>query len=69
MSKFSASDVESTARRAGWTLTAERATQIVASAGPRIEAFERIRACLTFDDDAAGFAAALQETMQPMVQG
>ena len=67
MSKLTALDVESTARRVGWTLAAERAAQIVASAGPRIEAFERIRARLTFDDDAGGFAAALQETMQPVV--
>ena len=67
MSKLTALDVEITARRVGWTLAAERAAQIVASAGPRIEAFERIRARLTFDDDAAGVAAALQETMQPVV--
>ena len=67
MSKLTALDVEITARRVGWTLAAERAAQIVASAGPRIEAFERIRARLTFEDDAAGFAAALQETMQPVV--
>ena len=67
MSKLTALDVESTARRVGWTLAAERAAQIVASAGPRIEAFERIRARLTFDNDAGGFAAALQETMQPVV--
>ena len=64
MAKFSATDVESTARRAGWAITPERAAQIAATAGPRIEAFERVRARLTFEDEVAGFAAALVETMQ-----
>lgn len=63
MSKFSAADVESTARRAGWAITPERAAQIAATSAPRIEAFERVRAQLTFEDDAAAFAAALLETM------
>lgn len=63
MSKFSATDVESTARRAGWAVTPERAGQIAATAAPRIEAFERVRARLTFEDDAAAFAAALLESM------
>lgn len=63
MSKFSAVDVESTARRAGWAITPERAGQIAATAAPRIEAFERVRSRLTFEDDAAAFAAALVETM------
>ncbi len=63
MSKFSAADVESTARRAGWVITPERAAQIAATAAPRIEAFERVRSQLTFEDDAAAFAAALVETM------
>lgn len=64
MTKFSATDVESTARRVGWAITAERAAQIAATAGPRIEAFERVRARLSFEDEVAGFAAALVETMQ-----
>ena len=64
MVKFSATDVESTARRAGWAITPERAAQIAATAGPRIEAFERVRARLTFEDEVAGFAAALIETSQ-----
>jgi len=64
MTKFSATDVESTARRAGWALTPERAAQIAATAAPRIEAFERVRSRLTFKDEVAGFAAALVETMQ-----
>jgi len=64
MTKFSATDVESTARRAGWALTPERAAQIAATAAPRIEAFERVRSRLTFEDEVAGFAAALVETMQ-----
>ena len=63
MNKFSAADVESTARRAGWAITPERAEQIAATAAPRIEAFGRIKARLTFEDDAAAFAAALVETM------
>lgn len=63
MSKFSAEDVESTARRAGWDISPERARQIAATAAPRIEAFGRIKAGLTFEDDAAAFAAALVETM------
>lgn len=63
MSKFSAADVESTARRAGWVITPERAEQIAATAAPRIEAFGHIKARLTFEDDAAAFAAALVETM------
>ena len=63
MSKFSAADVESTARRAGWAITSERAEQIAATAAPRIEAFGRVKVRLTFEDDAAAFAAALVETM------
>ena len=63
MSKFSAADVESTARRAGWVVTPERAAQIAATAAPRIEAFGRVRARLTFEDDAAAFAAALLASM------
>ncbi len=62
MSKLTAADVESSARRAGWAVSPERALQIAASAAPRIEAFARIRATLTFEDDAAAFAAALLET-------
>ncbi len=64
MTKFSATDVESTARRVGWALSPERAAQIAATAAPRIEAFERVRSRLTFEDEVAGFAAALVETMQ-----
>ena len=65
MSEFSAKDVESTARRVGWQVSTERVAQIAATAGPRIEAFGRIRARLTFEDEAAGFAAALIDTRQP----
>jgi len=64
MTKFSATDVESTARRVGWALSPERAAQIAVTAAPRIEAFERVRSRLTFEDEVAGFAAALVETMQ-----
>jgi hypothetical protein len=63
MSKFSASDVESTARRVGWAIAPGRAEQIAATAAPRIEAFGRIRDRLTFEDDAAAFAAALIDAM------
>ena len=63
MSDFSRSDVQSTARRVGWSISAERAAQIAATAAPRIDAFERVRARLTFEDEVAGFAAALVETM------
>ena len=64
MSKFSAKDVETTAQRVGWSITPERAAQIATTAAPRIEAFERIRSRLGFEDEAAGFAAALIDTMQ-----
>ena len=64
MSKLTAADVESTASRAGWAVTPERAAQIAATAAPRIEAFERVRTRLTFDDEIASFAAALVETRQ-----
>lgn len=62
MSKFSAADVESTARRAGWSITPERAAQIAVTAAPRIEAFEPVRQRLAFEDDAAAFVAALIES-------
>lgn len=65
MSSFSAADIESTARRCGWALTAERAAQIAATAAPRIAAFERVRQRLAFEDDAAAFAQALVETAPP----
>jgi len=68
MIKFSAIDVESTARRAGWVITPERAAQIAVTAAPRIEAFERVRSRLTFEDEVAGFAATLVETMQSAEQ-
>ncbi len=63
MNDFSASDIESTARRVGWTLAPGRAEQIAATAAMRIAAFGRIRSTLAFEDDAASFAAALVETM------
>lgn len=69
MSRFSASDVESTACRAGWSISPERAKQIADIAGPRIEAFERIRSRLTFEDDAAAFTAALVDAAQAEESG
>ena len=62
MSLLTVEDVLSTARRSGWSITPARAAEIVASANPRIAVFERGRAQLTFDEDAAGFAAALLAT-------
>lgn len=59
MHKISAEDVMSTARRAGWSISPERAAQIAATAAPRLESFERVRATLGFEDEPAGFTAAL----------
>jgi len=59
MSTLSGDDVLAAAQRAGWSITPARAAEIVAAASPRLATFERARAQLTFDEDAAGFAAAL----------
>jgi hypothetical protein len=61
MTDLTAEDIESTARRAGWQITAERAAQIATTAAPRIAAFNRVRADLMFDDDVS-FSTVLQET-------
>lgn len=63
MHKLSAEDVLSTARRAGWSISPERAAQVAATAAPRLDSFERVRAALSFEDEPAGFAAALLATM------
>lgn len=65
MSTLTAADIESTARRAGWAISPERAAQIAATAAPRIAAFEKVRERLSFEDDAAAFARALVDTAQP----
>jgi hypothetical protein len=65
MPALTADDILSTARRAGWRVTPERAQQIAASAAPRIDAFAAVRARLGFEDDGAGFARALVETRTP----
>jgi hypothetical protein len=65
MSQLTGEDILAAAARAGWAITPERAKQIATAGAPRIEAFERARARLTFDEDAAGFAAALLATGQP----
>ncbi|MBL8379624.1 MAG: hypothetical protein JNM79_17280 [Burkholderiales bacterium] len=65
MSELTAEDVLSTARRAGWQVSAERAAQIAATAAPRITAFEALRASLGFEYDGADFARALLETRAP----
>lgn len=62
MSVLTADDIWATAARAGWVISRERAAEIAAAGGPRIEAFERARAQLSFDEDASGFAAALLAT-------
>jgi hypothetical protein len=61
MTELTAEDIESTARRAGWKITPERAAQIAVGAAPRIAAFDRVRHNLSFDDDAS-FSVVLQET-------
>lgn len=61
---LTAQDIESTARRAGWTITPERAAQIAATAAPRVATFEKVRERLAFEDDAEAFARALVDTAQ-----
>ncbi len=61
MSRITAEDIASAARRAGWPLAPERAAEIAATAAPRIAAFDRARESLAFDDDT-GFANVLHET-------
>ncbi len=51
MSKLTAEDVLSTARRIGWTITVERAQQIAATASPAVEKFAEARTRLNFDHD------------------
>lgn len=63
--RLTAQDVLASSRRAGWDIAAERAAEIAAGAAPYVETFDRIRAHLTLDDDAAGFAAALVATSRP----
>lgn len=64
MSTLSAADILAAAQRAGWSISPARAAEIAAAAGPRLDAFEPARARLTFDDDAAGFIAALLDTRE-----
>lgn len=59
MSTLTAADILATAQRAGWHISPERAAEIAAAANVRIGTFDRARAQLTFEDEAAGFAAAL----------
>lgn len=63
--KLTAQDVLASARRAGWSLTEERAAEIARGATPYLEAFERVRGRLTLDDNAAAFAVALVATSRP----
>ena len=59
MSTLTAEDILANAKRAGWTISAERAGEIAAAANSRITSFDKIRAQLTFDEDAAGFMTTL----------
>ncbi len=59
MSTLTAEEILAAAKRAGWAVSPARAAEIAVAAGPRLAAFEPVRAQLTFDDDAAGFIAAL----------
>jgi hypothetical protein len=64
MSALTAEEILAAAQRAGWAVSPARAAEIAAAAGPRLAAFEPARAQLTFDDDAAGFVAALLATRE-----
>ena len=59
MSTITAEDLLVAARRAGWTISPERAQQLADAARPKLEAFERARARLAFDDEVADFMAEL----------
>lgn len=59
MSKLTADEILAAAGRAGWSISPARAAEIVLAAAPRLDGFEPARAQLAFDDDAAGFTAAL----------
>jgi hypothetical protein len=59
MSTLTGEDVLATAKRAGWSISPSRAEEIAAAANSRITSFDRIRAELTFDEDAAGFMTTL----------
>jgi hypothetical protein len=61
MTELMPEDIESTARRAGWKITPERAAQIAASAAPKIAAFNRVRSSVTLDDEVC-LNVVLQET-------
>jgi hypothetical protein len=62
MSKLTAEDILSNARRTGWAITPERAQQIAATAGPTVEKFAEARARLTFDHDTLTLQAARELT-------
>ncbi|HEY4375254.1 MAG TPA: hypothetical protein VGN52_25245 [Burkholderiales bacterium] len=65
MSTLNAADILATAQRAGWHISPERAAEIAAAANSRISTFDRARAQLAFEDEVAGFAAALLAERQP----
>jgi hypothetical protein len=59
MSTLTGEDVLATAKRAGWSVSPARAGEIAAAANSRITSFDKLRAQLTFDEDAAGFMTTL----------
>lgn len=62
MATLTPEDILAAAQRAGWSISPERARQIADAARPQLEAFERARSRLTFEDEVAGFVAALVAT-------
>jgi hypothetical protein len=61
MSDLTTEDILSTARRAGWPITPQRAAELAATAAPAIKQFHAGRVAIGFDDDTASFAAALED--------
>lgn len=62
MATITPEDILAAAQRAGWSMTPARVREIADAAGPVLEAFETVRSRLTFDDETAGFIAALVAT-------
>jgi hypothetical protein len=59
MSTLTPDDILANAKRAGWSITPARAAELAASANARISVFDRVRPDLVFEDEVAGFTAAL----------
>ena len=69
MSKLTPEDILSTAHRTGWALSAERAAQIAATAGPTVEKFAEARSRLEFDHDTLTLQAARELTKHDAKEG